>query len=41
MPRGFCHDDDWFDILWQLCEDFEPLVAEFGSPLDANSKSCK
>jgi hypothetical protein len=25
---GFLHDDGWFDILWQLCEDLEPLVAE-------------
>ena len=29
MPRGFTHDDGWFDILWQLCEDLEPLVAQF------------
>ena len=29
MPRGFEHDDGWFDILWRLCEDLEPLVAEF------------
>ncbi len=29
MPRGFMHDDGWFDILWRLCEDLEPLVAEF------------
>jgi hypothetical protein len=29
MPRGFTHDDGWFDILWRLCEDLEPLVAEF------------
>jgi hypothetical protein len=28
MPRGFEHDDGWFDILWRLCEDLEPLVAE-------------
>jgi hypothetical protein len=28
MPRGFTHDDGWFDILWRLCEDLEPLVAE-------------
>jgi transposase len=27
MPRGFEHDDGWFDILWRLCEDLEPLVA--------------
>jgi hypothetical protein len=25
---GFLHDDGWFDVLWQLCEDLEPLVAE-------------
>jgi len=29
MPRGFEHDDGWFDILWRLCGDLEPLVAEF------------
>jgi hypothetical protein len=29
MPRGFTHDDGWFDILLRLCEDLEPLVAEF------------
>jgi hypothetical protein len=29
MPWGFEHDDGWFDILWRLCEDLEPLVAEF------------
>lgn len=29
MPRGFQHGDGWFDILWRLCEDLEPLVAEF------------
>jgi hypothetical protein len=29
MPRGFTHDDGWFDLLWRLCADLEPLVAEF------------
>lgn len=29
MPWGFTHDDGWFDLLWRLCEDLEPLVAEF------------
>jgi hypothetical protein len=29
MPRGFTHDDGWFDLLWRLCGDLEPLVAEF------------
>jgi len=29
MPRGFEHDDGWFDLLWRLCEELEPLVAEF------------
>jgi hypothetical protein len=28
MARGFEHDDGWFDILWRLCEDLEPLVTE-------------
>jgi hypothetical protein len=27
MPRGFELGDGWFDILWRLCEDLEPLVA--------------
>jgi hypothetical protein len=26
---GFAHGDGWFDILWRLCEDLEPLVAAF------------
>jgi hypothetical protein len=29
MTLGFTHDDGWFDILWRLCGDLEPLVAEF------------
>jgi hypothetical protein len=29
MPWGFTHDDGWFDTVWRLCEDLEPLVAEF------------
>jgi hypothetical protein len=29
MPRGFLHGDGWFDILWRLCGDLEPLVEEF------------
>jgi hypothetical protein len=29
MTLGFQHDDGWFDLLWRLCEDLEPLVAEF------------
>jgi hypothetical protein len=28
MTLGFQHGDDWFDILWRLCGDLEPLVAE-------------
>ena len=28
MPRGFQHGDGWFDILWRLCADLEPLVTE-------------
>jgi hypothetical protein len=28
IARGFEHDDGWFDILWRLCEDLEPLVTE-------------
>jgi hypothetical protein len=29
MTLGFRHDDGWFHILWRLCEDLEPLIAEF------------
>jgi hypothetical protein len=29
MPRGFEHEDGWFDLILRLCEDLEPLVAEF------------
>jgi len=28
MARGFEHGDGWFDILWRLCADLEPLVTE-------------
>jgi hypothetical protein len=28
MPLGFVHGDGWFPLLWRLCEDLEPLVAE-------------
>lgn len=26
MADGFAHGDGWFDIVWRLCEDLEPLV---------------
>jgi hypothetical protein len=29
MGRGFAHGNGWFDILWRLFEDLEPLVANF------------
>ena len=29
MPRGFASNDGWFGLVWRLCEDLEPLVAEF------------
>jgi hypothetical protein len=29
MPRGFTHDDGWFDTVWRLCGDLEPLAAAF------------
>jgi hypothetical protein len=28
MRFGFQHGDGWFDLLWRLCEDLEPLVAQ-------------
>jgi hypothetical protein len=29
MARGFEHGDGWFNLLWLLCVDLEPLIAEF------------
>jgi hypothetical protein len=26
MANGFAHRDGWFEIVWRLCEDLEPLV---------------
>ena len=26
MPFGFEHRDGWFEIVWRLCEQLEPLV---------------
>jgi hypothetical protein len=28
MADGFAHGDGWFNIVWRLCEDLEPLVAD-------------
>jgi hypothetical protein len=28
MPDGFVHGVGWFEIVWRLCEDLEPLVVE-------------
>jgi hypothetical protein len=28
MADGFAHGDGWFEIVWRLCEDLEPLAAE-------------
>lgn len=28
MPFGFQCGDGWFNILWRLCVDLEPMVAE-------------
>jgi hypothetical protein len=28
MTLGFTHDDGWFEIIWRLCADLEPLLAE-------------
>jgi hypothetical protein len=28
MADEFAHGDGWFNIVWRLCEDLEPLVAE-------------
>jgi len=27
MSRGFTHGDGWYEIIYQLCERLEPLVA--------------
>jgi len=29
MPRGSAHGDGWSGLLYRLCADLEPLVAEF------------
>jgi len=29
MPFGFQCGDGWFEILWRLCVDLEPLVGQF------------
>jgi hypothetical protein len=36
MSDGFAHGDGWFDIVWKLCEDLEPLLvaAEAGQPFE-------
>lgn len=28
MAFGFEHEDGWFDIIWNLCEDLEVLIKE-------------
>jgi hypothetical protein len=28
MVDGFVHGDGWFNIVWKLCEDLEPLAGE-------------
>lgn len=28
MPLGFQCGDGWFSLIWKLCEDLDPLVAE-------------
>jgi hypothetical protein len=28
LPLGFVHGDGWFRIIWRLCDDLKPLVAE-------------
>lgn len=28
MPFGFAHNDGWFNLLWQLCLDIEPLIGD-------------
>lgn len=34
MPFGCEHDDGWFNLLWRLCEDLEPLVVEYEKETD-------
>jgi hypothetical protein len=29
MARGFEHGDGWFNIVWRLCADLEPLITGF------------
>jgi hypothetical protein len=42
MAHGFTHGDGWFDLVWRLCEQIEPIVLagdadtrEWDAPLDA------
>ena len=37
MPFGFQCGDEWYNIVWRLCVDLEPLVAE----LEKESKRSK
>jgi hypothetical protein len=32
MADDFAQDDGWFNVVWRLCEDLEPLVADAGQP---------
>jgi hypothetical protein len=41
MARGFAHGAGWFDLVWRLCEQIEPIVLageadtrEWEAPLD-------
>ncbi len=29
LPFGCEHGDGWFNLLWRLCDDLEPLVAKY------------
>jgi hypothetical protein len=35
MCFGFTHGDGWFDLVWRLCEQIEPLVQRMEPPFEA------
>ncbi len=45
MAWGFAHGDGWFDLVWRLCEQIEPIVLagdadtrEWEAPLDTTKR---
>ena len=38
MPLGFQHGDGWYGLVYQLCEQLEPLVGELNTSLQASGE---